>query len=149
MPTESMAWAFEDFTPGRTFETAARVVTQADIAAFADLSGDHNRLHVDAAYAKTTVFGGCIAHGALGIAIATGLVSATGVTAGTLVAIVELAWTFNAPIRPGDTVRVRLRVADRRPLDHPGRGLVRLEATLLNQRDEVAQEGVVTEILRR
>jgi acyl dehydratase len=139
---------FEDFTPGKTIETARRQVTQADIAAFADLSGDHNRLHLDEAYAATTAFGGCIAHGALGIAIATGLVSQMGITAGTLVALAGLEWKFKAPIRPGDTVRIELLVLEQRALERSDRGVVRLAITILNQRDEVVQTGELTELVK-
>lgn len=43
----------------------SRVVSGADIAAFAALSGDHDPVHVDAAFAARTAFGRVIAHGAL------------------------------------------------------------------------------------
>ncbi|MDE3156785.1 MAG: MaoC family dehydratase N-terminal domain-containing protein, partial [Acidobacteriota bacterium] len=98
-----MGLYFEDFTSGRRFETPGRLVTDEDIAAFAAVSGDRNPLHVDEAYAKTTAFGGRVAHGALGLAVATGLFSQLGITAGTLVALVGVDWNFRAPIRPGDT----------------------------------------------
>ncbi|HVC19079.1 MAG TPA: MaoC/PaaZ C-terminal domain-containing protein [Vicinamibacterales bacterium] len=144
-----MALWFEDFTPGRQFETPARTVSDADVAAFAAVSGDRNPLHLDEDYARGTAFGGRVAHGALGLAVATGLMSQTGITAGTLVALLEIDWRFKAPIRPGDTVRLRLDVAEQRPLHHPDRGLVRFAATLLNQVDEVVQEGMVTEMIKR
>lgn len=48
-------------------ETAefSRTISAADIAAFAELSGDHDPVHVDAEFAARTAFGRIIAHGAL------------------------------------------------------------------------------------
>jgi 3-hydroxybutyryl-CoA dehydratase len=45
-----------------------RIVSSADILAFAELSGDHSPNHVDAAFMATTPYGRCIAHGALLVA---------------------------------------------------------------------------------
>lgn len=144
-----MGHDFDEFTPGREFDAGRRVVSDADVAAFAELSGDRNPLHLDDASARETPFGGRIAHGVLGVAIATGLLSQAGLTAGTLIALLELRWTFRAPIRPGDTVRARVRVADRRPASRPDRGLVRFAVELRNQRDELVQEGELTELITR
>src|ERR1039457_426214 len=127
---------FEDFTPGREFVTGSRTVIDADIVAFARLSGDENPLHLDDAYARGTRFGGRIAHGALGVAMATGLLSQTGITSGSLVALLGIDWRFVAPLRPGDTIRLRLKVADTRPLEGKDRGLVVFAAKMLHQRDE-------------
>jgi len=152
-----MALWFEEFTPGREFVTGRRAVTDEDIAAFAHVSGDRNRLHLDEAHARGTLFHGRIAHGALGIAMATGLWSQTGVTEGTLVALLGIDWHFIAPVRPGDVLMLRVQVADarlpegRHKRDGPeaiGQGIVRLACRLLNQRDEVVQEGVLTELIR-
>jgi len=144
-----MALYFEDFTVGREFEAGERVVSDADIRAFADLSGDHNRLHLDEAYARETPFGGRVAHGVLGIAMAAGLFSQTGLTAGSLVAMLGVDWRFVAPIRPGDSVRVHVRVVEQRALADRDRGVVRLAMTVKNQAGDTVQEGTVTELIRR
>jgi acyl dehydratase len=144
-----MALFFEDFTLGRTFETGEREITDADITAFADLTGDHNRLHLDEAYARETPFGGRIAHGVLGLAMATGLLSQTGLTSGSLVALVGIEWRFVVPVRPGDRVRLRLTVVEQRPLGDRDRGIVRFAVTLINQRGETVQDGSITELIRR
>ena len=57
----------EQLTIGQHAESL-KTVTQADIQAFADLSGDHNPVHLDAAFAATTAFKGVIAHGMLSAA---------------------------------------------------------------------------------
>jgi len=139
---------FEEFTPGREFETGSRLVADADIVAFADVSGDRNPLHLDDSYAATTPCHGRIAHGALGIAVATGLLSQARLTAGTLVALLGIEWRFTAPVRPGDVVTLQLAVQE--AMARPGRrqGTVRFAAKLLNQRHEIVQEGVITELVR-
>src|SRR4051812_39239428 len=58
------AYAFEDLHVGMT-ASLAKTVSEADIVKFADVSGDHNPLHLDAAYAATTIFKERIAHGML------------------------------------------------------------------------------------
>jgi 3-hydroxybutyryl-CoA dehydratase len=52
--------------------TFSKTISEKDVNTFAEISGDHNPLHLDAGYAKTTRFGARIAHGAL----TAGLISA-------------------------------------------------------------------------
>ena len=52
------------FNVGDTAETT-RKIEQADVDAFAEVTGDHNPVHVDEAFAQQTRFGRCIAHGML------------------------------------------------------------------------------------
>ena len=143
-----MGLFFEEFTPGREFVTGSRVVDDASIRAWADLSGDRNPLHLDEAYARETAFGGRIAPGVLGLAFATGLLSEAGFTRGTLVALVGVQWRFLVPVRPGDSVSLRLRVGEQRPREGRNHGVVRFEAWLTNQKGETVQEGEITELIR-
>ena len=140
---------YEDFAPGSTFESPARTVTGSDVQAFADLSGDRNPMHLDPAFAARTPFGRPVAHGVLGLAVATGLLSSLGLTRDTLVALAGISWKFRLPVFYGDTVRVRVRVASRRESSRGDRGLVTLAAELVNQRGEVVQEGELVELVRR
>jgi acyl dehydratase len=139
---------FEHFRVGAEWETAAREITQGDVEAFAAVSGDRNPLHLDEAYAAGSVFGGRVAHGVLGLAVATGLLNQLGLTRGTLVALLGVRWDFRAAVRPGDVLRARLRVAEVRPSRQGGRGVVRLTVALVNQREEVAQEGELAMLVR-
>ena len=140
---------FEDFVEGRSFESAARMVTAADMAAFAALSGDDNAIHRDPAAAQAAGFRAPIAHGALGIAIATGLASKLGLTRGTLLALAGVSWRFRVPIVDGDIVRLHLRVTGKRGTSVPDRGLVTLGAELRNQDGVLVQEGEFLELVRR
>lgn len=139
---------YEDFDEGRAFRTGSRVVTEADIEAFAEVSGDRNPLHLDAGYAAASVFGGRVAHGVLGLAVATGLLNARGLTRGTLVAFLGLSWDFVAPLFPGTEVSVVLEVASRRPASGGGNGLVVLRAELVGD-GEVLQGGELKLLVRR
>jgi acyl dehydratase len=139
---------YEEMEPGRAFTTGSRVVTQADVAAFAEVSGDRNPLHLDEAYARDSVFGGRVAHGVLGLAVATGLLNAAGLTRGTLVAFLGLSWDFVSPLYPGTEVRVRLGVASRRATSHPDRGLVVFDASLVASSGEVLQRGELRLLIR-
>ena len=56
-------FAFDDLQVGFRFRTHRRTITEADVVAFAGLSGDYNQIHTDAAYSATTPFGQRIAHG--------------------------------------------------------------------------------------
>jgi acyl dehydratase len=131
---------YEDIATGEEYESPARTVTETDIVLFAGLSGDYNVLHTDAEFMKTSIFGERIAHGLLGLAIQSGLFS-RATQAYATVAFVGLRWKFKGPIKIGDTVRLRARVSAKQDDGKPDRGLVTIQRALVNQRDEVVQEG--------
>ena len=132
---------FEGFAVGERFVTRGRTITETDIVAFAALTGDYNPLHVDAEFGKTTQFGERIAHGMLGASYAVGLIAALGLTEGTVIAIVHMAWDFTAPIRIGDTIHVDQTVKSMRETKKADRGIIIFEVNLINQRGEVVQKG--------
>ena len=139
---------FEEFDVGDAVETAARTITEADIVLFAGLSGDYNQLHTDAEFASGTFHGERIAHGLLGLSIASGLVSQTGFAEGTVEAFTGLEWKFRAPIQIGDTIRARLEVRRKKGMARLGGGFVVFDVTVLNQRDEVVQKGTWTVLVK-
>jgi 3-hydroxybutyryl-CoA dehydratase len=98
----------EDLSVGQSASRTHKV-TEADIAAFAQVSGDHNPLHMDEAYARTTLFGGRIAHGML----AASYISATlGCDLpGPGAVYVSQGLRFRRPVRIGDEVVTRVAVA--------------------------------------
>jgi len=131
---------YEDFEPGRAWRTAGRTVGEAEVAAFAGLSGDYTYLHTDAEAAARSPFGGRIAHGLLGLAVLSGLMTRLGILEGTVEAFLGLEWRFRGAVRIGDTVRGEIEVKERR-LSRKGQGLVTLALQMRNQKDEVVQEG--------
>jgi 3-hydroxybutyryl-CoA dehydratase len=132
---------FEEFEVGQEIVSAGRTVTEADVMAFAALSGDYNPLHTDEVFARSSPFGQRVAHGLLGLAIATGLVSLLGFVEGTALAFRGLEWKFTQPILFDDTIYVQVRVVHMKPMPRLGGGLVVFEAALVNQRSEVTQKG--------
>lgn len=141
---------WEEWEVGAEFESPARTVTEADIVAFAGLSGDYNPLHVNEEYCKTTVFGGRIAHGPLVYAIAAGLLFQLHLYDDTLIAFLGFEnLKFTKPVRPGDTIRARIKVLDKRETSTPDRGVMRRQLQVLNQRGETVQEGIQAFLLKR
>src|SRR5882672_12152141 len=100
---------FDEIEVGEEYESPGRTVTEADIVIFAGLSGDYNVLHTDAEFMKQSIFGERIAHGLLGLAIQSGLLTRAMQPYATI-AFGGLKWKFKAPIKIGDTIRVRARV---------------------------------------
>jgi len=139
---------FEDFEPGLEITTAGRTVTEADIVGFAGLSGDHHPLHVDAEYARTTLFGERVAHGLLGLSIATGLSARMGFMERTIEAFMGLEWKFRGPIKIGDTIRATLQVAQTKAMGDAG-GVVVFNVAVRNQRGETVQRGQWTVLIKR
>jgi len=85
----------------------SRTVTQAQIAAYAEASGDHNPIHLDLEFARRVGLPGTIAHGMLEMAI---LAEAVGRWAGAYERVRELGCRFSKPLLPGETVTCTGRV---------------------------------------
>lgn len=144
-----MGMYFEDFEVGQEFLSPARTITEADVVQFAALSGDYNPLHTDAEYARETQFGERIAHGLLGLAIASGLTGRLGLFEGTALAFLGVDWRFTGPIFFGDTIRVKIKIAEKREAKKPDRGIIIRDTSVVNQRGEVVQQGKITIMVKR
>ncbi|MBI2434813.1 MAG: MaoC family dehydratase N-terminal domain-containing protein [Candidatus Hydrogenedentes bacterium] len=117
-------------------------MTEADIVNFAGLSGDFNIIHTDAETAAKGPFKQRIAHGLLGLSIASGLVARNpGAEQHKLVAFLGLNWDFRNPVCIGDTIHVVQTVASKRATSKPGLGVVVYDVKVVNQRGETCQEG--------
>ena len=132
---------FEDLQPGFSIHSPRRTITEADIVAFAGLSGDFNPLHVDETAARRTTFRGRIAHGLLIQSVASGLINQTGAFHGTLMALIEMRIRYLSPVRAGDTIGVVLTVESVDPDPAVKRGWVELDALVTNQKGESVIEG--------
>lgn len=141
---------WEEWEIGREWITRARTVTETDLVLFTGLSGDYNALHTDEEFCKNTQFGTRIVHGTLGYTIASGLVYQLHLYDDTAIAF--LGWEnlrFLGPIKPGDTIHVRIAVTERRETSKPDRGVIKRQLQIINQRDEVVQEGVQAFLIKR
>ena len=132
---------FEDFAVGQRVVSQGRTITEADIVAFAGLTGDWNPLHTDAEHARGTLFGERIAHGLLILSVASGLASRLGFMEGTVEAFLGLEWKFRAPVKIGDTVHLEAQVASVRAMPRLGGGIVTFDVKVINQRNETVEKG--------
>lgn len=140
---------FEDFEIGAKYTSQARTVTEADVVAFAGLSGDFNPLHTDAEFAKNTPFGERIAHGMLVVAMATGMSNWTGLFAGTTIALMEQVIRYKQAVKFGDTIRLEMEILEKKETSRPDRGVIRKAVRILNQRHEVVIDGEWTVLMKR
>jgi acyl dehydratase len=135
---------FEDFHPGQVFLSQARTLTETDVVTFAGWSWDTNPVHTDAESARHGRFGERIAHGVLGLSVAMGLASRLGVFESCSIALLGIDdWRFRRPLSIGDTVRCRVEILDTRLTSKGDAGILSRRFTLLNQGDEVVQEGEI------
>ena len=135
----------EEFEVGQVDESRARTVTETDVVTFAWISGDVNPMHTDAVHSAKSPVGQRIAHGALGLSIATGLSASLGYLEGSAVAALGVdEWRFLKPILFNDTVHLRATVVTARPTSKPDRGVLVRRMELVNQHGDVVQTGLMT-----
>ena len=132
-----MGLYFEDFETSGPITSAGRTITEADVLAFAAMTGDRFELHTNEEYARTTKFGHRIAHGALIFSVSIGLATRTGILDDVLIALAGVdKLRFVLPVFIGDTIHVVKRVVDSKALS-PTQGTVSFESRVLNQRGEL------------
>ena len=140
---------FEDFEAGQKGISATRTITEHDIMSFAGLSGDFNLIHVDAEFAKATPYGQRIAHGLLGLAIASGPAVQTGVLGANVIAFREVGeWKFAKPVFIGDTIHVEMEVLETKAFPRLGGGTVTLGLHVNNQSNETTMKGLWTVLVK-
>jgi 3-hydroxybutyryl-CoA dehydratase len=116
-----------------TVAPVTRTITQEQLHAYANASGDHNPIHVDPAFAATTPFGGTIAHGMLVLALIGEMMHAAH--GDRWLRDGKLKVRFKAPTRPGSTVTAS--VTGEKQID----GGVEYAVECKNDADDVLVEG--------
>jgi len=139
---------FEEFEIGDVMVSPSRTITEADIVAFCGLSGDFNELHSSVEYAKGTFYEKPVAHGMLGLSIATGLANRLGLLERTAAAFMGLEWKFKRPVFAGDTIHMRSEVVQKKAIKSLGGGIIILTVNIINQSREVVQEGRWTVLMK-
>jgi 3-hydroxybutyryl-CoA dehydratase len=127
---------FEDLSVGMS-ATLTRLVDDALIRRFAEVSGDHNPVHLDETYAKTTRFGTRIAHGMLGAALISAVLGMDLPGPGTV--YLSQTLNFRRPVKLGDTVVTEAVVTALQP--EKGRAVLK---TSCRVGDNVVIEGEAT-----
>ncbi|HLM50107.1 MAG TPA: MaoC/PaaZ C-terminal domain-containing protein [Solirubrobacteraceae bacterium] len=137
---------FEALAEGASFETRGRTITEADVVAFATQTGDLHPAHTDATWAADGPFGERIAHGMLLLSYAIGLVPLDPARVVALRRVADAV--FKRPVRIGDTIRVRGRIAALRRAGEDA-GLVVFAWTIVNQHDRTVARASVEALWRR
>ena len=121
---------------GDSVVTDSRTVTAADVAHFAEFTGDTFYAHTDeAAAAANPLFGGIVAHGYLVLSLAAGLF--VDPAPGPVLANTGLErLRFTKPVKPGDRIHVVLTCAAKTART-PEQGEVRWDVQVLDQDDVV------------
>jgi len=123
----------------------SRRVTQEGIRRYAEASGDYNPLHVDEEYARTTPFGGTVAHGMLVLAYLSEMMAAA--FGHDWLAGGRLKVRFRAPARPGDTLTARAE--PRRARQVSGDRVFEYGIECCNQRGEALVSGTAEVVVAR
>jgi 3-hydroxybutyryl-CoA dehydratase len=120
-----------------------RTITEADVVAFANLTGDHHPQHTDASWAARGPFGERIAHGMLVLAYAVGLVDFDPERIVALRRIEDVV--FKRPVRIGDTIRVDVALVR----EDDGRGIESYEWRVRNQDGKLVLRAIVEAVVER
>lgn len=141
---------FDDFSVGQVFITPGMTLTEGEIINFA-MMYDPQAFHVDKVAAQDSLFGGLIASGFQTLALSFRLFMNTAVPATANLGgpgMDELRWL--KPVRPGDTIKVRITVLSVTPSrSKADRGSIVWGFETLNQADDVVMTAKITSILRR
>ncbi len=131
---------FDDIAVGDERLTPRVTVTESHVLAYAGVSGDFSPVHMDEVYAQSTVFGGRIAHGLMGLSLTDGMKVQSGFFRDGIA--LGWSWDFKKPIHIGDTLQVRFRVRDKRtPKSRADMGILFIAIDLLNQHGDIVQQG--------
>lgn len=133
-------------TPTEVLSPIIKVITQADIHAYAMGSGDLNPVHLDASYAEKSAFGGIVAHGMLLLAyISQMLTQNFGLY---WIQTGRLAVRFHAPARPGDTITTFGEIRNKR--GEPENSTLEYVVGCLNQHGEelISGKASISNILK-
>ncbi len=109
MATAAKGVFFEDLSVGQE-ASLSKTVTEADIACFAEISGDKNPVHLDAQYAAGTIFQERIAHGMLSAAYISAVFGMKLPGPGAI--YISQTLSFKAPVKIGDTVITTVKVVE-------------------------------------
>ena len=142
--------SYEDFAVGEEFRSPGKTFTEAEIVDFA-FRFDPQPIHIDRPAATAGSYGGLIASGWHVVAVAFRLFHMTGVLGPASLGspgIETLRWL--KPVRPGDTVRTVVTVADKRPSrSKPDRGIVIVDYRVINQDGEAVMSMRGVQLVRR
>ncbi len=128
-------FTFDEIEIGQT-ATYSRTLTERDVVLFAAVSGDVNPVHLDAEFAKTTMFGERIGHGMWTGAIVSAALAL--VLPGPGCIYLGQTLRFRRPVKIGDTVTVNLKVVEKKAEKQQ---ILVIECDCVNQKGESVAKG--------
>jgi acyl dehydratase len=138
--------AFEEMTNGEVIISQAITVTETHVVNFAGITGDFHPLHMNETFAREAGFSGRIAHGPLVFSICTGLFTQADPL--DTIAFLGMDWKLVKPVNFGDTIHVRSTLQNTRTTSKGDRVIVQHLREILNQNDEVVQQGTTHMMMR-
>ena len=139
----------EDFAEGRVIDTPGFTMTEASIVEFASRF-DPQPFHIDREAAERSMFEGLVASGFHTLCVSFRLFTQTAVLANNMggPGLDDVRW--HVPVRPGDTIRVRVTVAEARPSrSKPDRGIIKWRFETLNQHGEIVMTALSLSFMKR
>jgi acyl dehydratase len=141
---------WEDFTPGQVTECGSRLITRAEIIAFA-AEYDPQPMHLDEAAARANIFGGLITSGWHSCCILMRMLSEDFIGDASFMGapgVEEVNWL--APIRPGERIKARATVLETRASrSRPDVGFVKFRFELVNAADQPVMTLIVSPMFGR
>lgn len=131
----------QEFYVGQSYEFE-KTIQEEDVEKFAEVTGDYNPLHMDEEYARTTMFGGRIAHGMIGAGIISGGLAMYLPGIGTTYLGQEI--TFKNPVHIGETVHVKLEIIEL--IKKSKFDIAKIKTTCTNGEGMIVIDGVATVI---
>jgi len=143
MPYSYRPHYFEDLEEGQTFESVGRTVTESDFVQHSMFADDWTELHTNAEYSADGPFGERIGHGPMTFILTTGLVQRCGFVERTVIAFLGMNYMdLPNPLTIDDTISATFEVTEKKTFDsRDDAGLATIDATTVNQDDEVLFEG--------
>ena len=131
---------FEEFVVGQHFELEPITLTEKEIFEFAE-KFDPQPIHIDEEFSKNSIFNGIIASGFHTISAVWGQWIRANKFGTEIIGGVGLDYvTWNAPVRPNDTLKTVVEVANKIPSSKGNRGIVVIKFTVTNQSEEIVLE---------
>jgi len=139
---------FAQVNPKDEFVSYGRTVTETDIVQFTSLAGLKLPIFIDAEYCRVhSPFGQRIVPGLLIQAFAAGMMEEL-IGTHTIAALGFGESRFSRPALIGDTLRTHSRVASKRLVSTPGRGIIDIAIRVVNQRQETVMEASYKLLMR-
>jgi acyl dehydratase len=145
LPRLGQGFVWQDLSKGQKFRTFRRMVTEADLVGFINVTGMLEAIFIDAEYEHGAIEGRPVP-AALTYTLIEGFILQTMIQ-GTGLAMLELTQKIHAPVRVGDTIEADIEVTDIRPTSKHGRAVVTSVIEVFNQRGECVMTYEATRLL--